>query len=553
MAFLGAVSGLGETAVVILAIALVSGRRLAHYPLAGLLPSSPWAVAGLALAVVAILAAGHVGAAHLAARAGADVQRAGQSALVASYLDAPWPAQAATRLGELQDLATVKVGILAYGAQETAQGLAGLVNLAVVVVAAIVLSPYAAAGLLAAVGAGVLISRPLRRRRRRLIRAATGAASELAVEITETAVIARDLRVFGVTAEARGRLGARIEETARRLEAVRLLSGASAPLTRDVTVALLILGLAVVVGEAGVGLAALGATVLLILRAVGHAQSVTSIGVRLQERDESLARIETSLAAWRPWPSLGRRSCPRVETLELREVTYTHPGAAQPALERVSLRLTRGEMVGIVGRTGAGKSTLAGALLGLLEPDSGAVLGDGVPLRDLDPGDWHARTAWVGQEPHLLTATVGENIRFLRPSLSDAAVAEAARAAGLSSEVEGWPGGLDHPVGPAGSSLSGGERQRVALARALAGRPDLLVLDEPTSALDAHAEAAVRTALERLRRELIVVVIAHRISTIRTCDRVAVMAEGRISALAAPAELEQGNAYFQEVVSLGRQ
>jgi ABC-type multidrug transport system fused ATPase/permease subunit len=550
LGLLGAISGFGEAAVIVLVIALVSGHKLADYPLVDHLPSSSWAVAGLALGALAGLAAAHLGAARLAARSGADVQRTAQSMLVASYLDAPWPAQTATRTGELQDLVTVKVNVLAYGTQETAQGLAALVNLVVVVAAALVLSPYAAAALLAAVGAALLISRPLRNRRRRMIRAASAAASDLALEVTETAAAALDLRVFGVTPAARDRLRAQIDEAARRSEAARLMMAANAPLIRDTTVAFLVVGLAVVVTQTEVGLAALGSTVVLILRALGHAQSITSLGVRLQERDDSLRRIEASLAAWRPRPALGRRPCTRVDTLVVQDVTYVHPGGDRSALDRVALELTRGELVGIVGRTGAGKSTLAGALLGLLEPDEGVVLADGVDVRELDPADWHARTAWVGQEPRLLTASVRENIRFLRSGVSDLAVSEAARAAGLGAELERWPKGLDHHVGPAGGALSGGERQRVALARALAGRPDILVLDEPTSALDTHAEVAVRRALERVREALIVVIIAHRVSTVRTCDRIAVLESGRIRALAPPNELERADDYFKQVLAL---
>jgi ABC-type multidrug transport system fused ATPase/permease subunit len=208
--------------------------------------------------------------------------------------------------------------------------------------------------------------------------------------------------------------------------------------------------------------------------------------------------------------------------------------------------------VGIVGRTGAGKSTLAGILLGLLPPDSGDVLVEGLPLHTLDPEDWHARTAWVGQEPRLITATVRENIRFLRREISDPDVERAARLAGLARELELWPDGLDHEVGPAGVALSGGQRQRVALARALAGRPELLVLDEPTSALDAHAEAAVRDALEGVRHELIAVVIAHRVTTVRACDRIVVIESGRIEAVGSPQELGSESDYFQQVLELSR-
>jgi ATP-binding cassette subfamily B protein len=553
LGLLGAAGGLGEAAVVVLVIALVSGHQLVGYPLADRLPSSSFSIAWLALGVLAVLAGVHVASARLAARAGADVQRSAQALLVGSYLDAPWPAQAATRWGVLQDLAGVKVANLSFGTQETAQGLAALANLLVLVAAAIVLSPYAALGLVAALAVVVLIARALRERRVRIFRASSAAASSLAVEITEAAVSARDLRVFGVTAAARERLGKQIDELARQSESGRLLVAAHAPLTRDATLAMLVAVLAVLVSQAQVGLAALTATVVLILRAVAHAQSIAGVGIRLQERDEDLRRIEASLTAWRPHPTPGTRPCPRVETLALRGVTYTHPGRDRPALDGITLELRRGELVGIIGRTGAGKSTLAGALLGLLEPDEGAVVADGVPLRDVDPAEWHARTAWMGQEPLLLTGTVRESIQFLRRDIDDDAILEAALAAGLGTELGRWPDGLDHHVGPGGSGLSGGERQRVALARALAGEPDILVLDEPTSALDLHSEAAVRRALERLRPDLIAVVIAHRVSTVRSCDRLVVLESGRIRTLAAPSELAPGDGYFEEILALARE
>jgi ABC-type multidrug transport system fused ATPase/permease subunit len=145
---------------------------------------------------------------------------------------------------------------------------------------------------------------------------------------------------------------------------------------------------------------------------------------------------------------------------------------------------------------------------------------------------------------------VRENIRFLRPDVDDAEVARAAQAAVLGTDLAGWREGLDHDVGPAGTALSGGQRQRVALARALAGSPDLVVLDEPTSALDAHTEAAVRDTLAALREHATVVVIAHRLSTVNACDRVAVMRGGRIVALGPPRELAQSDPYVREALVL---
>ncbi len=172
-----------------------------------------------------------------------------------------------------------------------------------------------------------------------------------------------------------------------------------------------------------------------------------------------------------------------------------------------------------------------------------------MPLHEIDPQDWNRRTAWIGQEPHLITGTVGENIRFMRSGLDEEAIERAALAAALGPELSQWSDGLEHHVGPSGIAISGGQRQRVALARALAAGPDLLVLDEPTSALDALAESAFRDTLRRLE-EAIIVVIAHRLSTIEVCDRVAVIEDGRAIAVVPPSELAAIKPYFSETPEL---
>jgi ATP-binding cassette subfamily B protein len=210
-----------------------------------------------------------------------------------------------------------------------------------------------------------------------------------------------------------------------------------------------------------------------------------------------------------------------------RNVSFCHAGV--PLLRGVSFEIAPGESVALVGRSGAGKTTLAELLLGFHEPESGAIEIDGVDLRRLARGAWLAKTALVTQEPFLFDATIRENIRYGRPDASDAQVRAAARAARLDALAARLPGGLDSEVGPAGARLSGGERQRIALARALLRDPALLVLDEATSALDAESERSVQEAAEALwgapRTTLL---IAHRLSSLRRADRILVLEEGRI-------------------------
>ena len=303
-----------------------------------------------------------------------------------------------------------------------------------------------------------------------------------------------------------------------------MMVDAIGPLTRDATVGVLIVCLALVVSQTDVSLSVLGATVVLVLRALAQGQTLASVSATMQEGEDCVSEIEAHVAAWSP-PSRGRRPCPPLDCIEVNDVSYTHAGDDWPAVADVELRLMRGELLGVVGRTGAGKSTLAAIVLGLLAPARGSVSVGGLALDKIDPAEWHSRTAWVGQDPHLLTGTVAENVRYLRDDVGDEAVRAAALAAGLAPELTTWPLGLDHPVGPAGAALSGGQRQRVALARARR-RPRAARARRADSALDAHAESAVRDALTAASRDRIVVVIAHRPSTVRACDRIAVIEEG---------------------------
>jgi ABC-type multidrug transport system fused ATPase/permease subunit len=549
LALLGLATGIGESAVVVLLVALASRGHGDRLPLIAMLPGSPWELAAIALLAAAGLALAHLGAAITAARAAADAARGVQTRLVRAFLGAPWPAQAAAPAGELQELVTVRTALIARGTEEATQAVAALLNLVVLLAVAGALSLWATVGLVAAVAVVLTFARGSRTRRRRWLRRARAANAALSTEMTETAAAARDLRVFGVGEPAAQRLATHIDAVASSSVTSRVMVAATGPLTRDATVGVLIVCLALVVSQTDVSLSGLGATVVLVLRALAHGQTLASVGVSMQEREDCVSEIEAHVAAWRP-RTHGRRPCPPLDSIEFCDVSYTHAGADRPAVAGVTLRLVRGELLGVVGRTGAGKSTLAAIALGLLTPARGSVSVGGLALDEIDPAEWHSRTAWVGQDPHLLTGTVAENIRYLRDEIGDEAVHAAALAAGLAPELTNWPQGLEHHIGPAGAALSGGQRQRVALARALAGDPALLVLDEPTSALDPHAEAAVRDALTAASRDRIVVVIAHRPSTVRACDRIAVIEDGRIAACAPAERLAAGSAYFREVVAL---
>ncbi|MEX5632819.1 ABC transporter ATP-binding protein/permease [Parafrankia sp. FMc2] len=236
-------------------------------------------------------------------------------------------------------------------------------------------------------------------------------------------------------------------------------------------------------------------------------------------------------AGARPGPSGEAGPAPRLEFVD---VVARYPGSSEPALDGASLQVPAGSTVALVGPSGAGKSTLVNVLLGLLPLESGRILIDD---RETDLAAARARAAVVSQDVYLFHATIAQNLRLADPTASDSAVADALREAGLDDVVAALPAGADTVIGERGESLSGGQRQRLALARALLRRADLLVLDEATSNLDGITERAVLDALDAQTRPRTTLVIAHRRSTLRVADLIAVVSGGQVEAAGPPAEL----------------
>jgi len=217
--------------------------------------------------------------------------------------------------------------------------------------------------------------------------------------------------------------------------------------------------------------------------------------------------------------------------IELRDVSFSYDG--QPCLEGISARIRRGETVGIVGPSGAGKSTLLSLLLRFHDPTHGAILFDGVDLRNLRHADLMRSCALVQQDPFLFDDTIANNIRLGRPDASMDEIIAAARAATLHDEIMEMELGYETSVGRGadGRGLSGGQRQRLSIATALLKNAPILLLDEATSSLDSVSEEKVQRAIDRLMEGRTTFVIAHRLSTLRNADRILVLDEGRLVGL----------------------
>jgi ATP-binding cassette subfamily C protein len=224
------------------------------------------------------------------------------------------------------------------------------------------------------------------------------------------------------------------------------------------------------------------------------------------------------------------------EALTFNAVSFTY-GRRDPVLTDISFSIPRGSMSAIVGPSGSGKTTMVDLMLRLLLPSQGTVVLDGVSIDQISINAWHAKVGYVAQEAFLINGTVEENIRFFDPAVSSDDISYALQAAHLQSLIDTLPEGVKSMVGERGVEISGGERQRIALARVLARRPELLVLDEATSALDMVSERAIAKALEDLRGKVTMVIIAHKLETVRRADTVHFVKEGNLLESGNPGEL----------------
>ncbi|MGN9774332.1 ABC transporter ATP-binding protein [Micromonospora sp. H33] len=240
---------------------------------------------------------------------------------------------------------------------------------------------------------------------------------------------------------------------------------------------------------------------------------------------------------------------PRQAELELRDVRFQYPGAAEPVLRNVSFRVAPGTTTAVVGGTGAGKTTLLSLVPRLVDVTSGAVLVDGVDVRDLAPDELWRRIGLVPQRPYLFTGTVASNLRLGNPDATDAELWAALEVAQARDFVEAMPEGLDAAIAQGGTNVSGGQRQRLAIARALVRRPEIYLFDDSFSALDLGTDARLRAALRPVTADAAVVIVAQRVSTIVDADQIVVLEGGAVVGVGRHAELLDTCPTYAEIVA----
>lgn len=236
--------------------------------------------------------------------------------------------------------------------------------------------------------------------------------------------------------------------------------------------------------------------------------------------------------------------------IAFKNVRFTYAGQSTPTIKNLNLVLPKGKSVALVGSSGAGKSTIADLLCRFYDPSTGRITLDGVCLTEFDLRSYRKRVAVVSQDTFLFNNTVRYNITYARPNASESELIQAARRANALEFIERMPNGFDTLVGERGLFLSGGERQRLAIARALLTEPKILILDEATSSLDSISEKLVQEALEELLSGTTTLIVAHRLSTIRNADCIAVLHEGSIVECGTHQELLKQNGHFKRFYEL---
>lgn len=508
---------------------------------------------GTALAVALVLAVVRTVlqliVAWLPSRISADVQCRLRSDLFASFTRASWPLQADEREGHLQELITSQVSrateTVIYASMLLSSG---AIFISLTVAAFVVSVPVALAVLVTTVALFLLL-RPLSGWGRSAARDNSKAYMDLASGVSEAARLAEEAQVFGAAEAQTGEVG-RLVDAARHTYFRFELAGRLSHAFYQSLVILLIVGGLVGLYATGAGdFAGLGAAVLMLVRAASYGQQFQGSYHGLVLTLPYLDRVDDAIRRYRESaPAAGGRPLPTIQRVDVERLDFRY-GAKRPVLRDVNFSIEAGETIGIVGPSGAGKSTLVQVLLRLREPDAGAYLINGEPVQSFSLDEWRRRVAYVAQEPRVFQGTVADNIRYHRDIDADR-VEQAARLAHIHADIMAMPKGYQTVIGQRSDAVSGGQRQRICLARALADSPDLLVLDEPTSALDLTSESAVQASLSDLHGRVTMFIVAHRLSTLNTCDRILVLANGQIEAFAPGAELELTNEFFRSATAL---
>lgn len=523
-AVLSAVAGAMEALVIVLFVQLalsVAENRI-YWSITEDYQISRYTMILLALGAVLIRALVMLMAAWAASILIATFEAGLRDRLFTAFTRAAWERKSHQTSSQLQSLLTVNVDRSVQYIGNQIRVITLSLTAASMLAVTVFVNPLHA-GLLLGVGLCLyLLLRPVTNIAQRISRRHVIAFENIGEEASHHVLLGREIQTYSV-GEALLEKTRRVIEWAKRLRLRSYLIGQTVPVFYTSVVYLLAIGgiaFAVAIDPQRFG--SLGTVVLLLLRALSYGQGIQVAVHRLREVEPYVERLRESIQTYTDAENEdGTERIDKIMVVELRSVFFGYD-SDRPILEDISMQICGGEIVGLVGASGIGKSTLMQLILGLRRPVGGEVLINDIPIVNIKRASLSRQFGFVPQEPVLLNATIAENIRFFRNGVDNAELERVARLSQIHDKIVLMSDGYDTITGERGGQLSGGERQRVCIARALVGDPGLLIFDEPTSALDTETERALRETISTLCAggEMAVFIIAHRESTLEMCTRI---------------------------------
>lgn len=467
-------------------------------------------------------------------RLSASVQHGLRVRGMSSFLSAEMPFHLNRRRGEIYNgllSETKRIGALVAALSNL---IAGLLQAAIYIMFIVYLAPQIA--ILGALYIGVIFAvvRVFVGRASAMGKELTGHSNTLSIRLLAALQSIRLVKLRAQEAATSEVLAAQSAQLSDVFVRVARLNAALAAVMQPVLLTMIMALVAIAKTSYGMGLGELGLLAFAGLRLLPAVNSINNGWLQVVGQRSALDGFESLIEGarrWRPLSSGTTIPGGLTDSIRLEGVRFEYrtPEERILALDGIDLDIRKGELVALVGRSGAGKSTIVDLLVRLYDPYEGRVLFDGIDIRDMNLQAYRRRIEVVSQETAALDDSIRANVGFgLSRKPGDPAIWRALRAANCEDFVAALPKGLDSMIGDGGVRLSGGQRQRLAIARALAAEPDVLLLDEPTSALDSESEAAIQKTLSEMRGRTTIVVIAHRLSTIRRADRIAVIEDGRV-------------------------
>ena len=460
-------------------------------------------------------------------------------AMLKRVLHASWPFFLRQKIGMIQNSLVRDIQRTASLLDATSQVIQSFSGATMYVVVAVVISP--ATTLFTLIGGGMFLAlvRPLLGRIQRTAQQMAATEKDVSQSLAQQIIGMKSIKAARVEEGVFAEAGAFMQSLKSQQMGIAFAKALSGALLQPFTLFFISVAFYVSYHSAHFNLISFGATLYLIQKIFVYLESGMA---GLQAMNEvvpyaqSLKDFEHSLGTHAEGRLHGSADFVFEKEIRFADIGFGYQEGA-PVLRGVNFTVRPGEMLALIGPSGAGKTSLADLVLRLFEPTAGAIYVDGIDATEISLESWRKHFAYVSQDPFLFNGTLEENIRFYREGITRESIEEAARQANIYDFIMELPNGFDTLVGDRGVMLSGGQRQRVVLARALAGNPQVLVLDEATSALDSDSERLIQESIRALHGQVAVFIIAHRLSTVEKADTIIVLERGEVVERGTPQDL----------------